>query len=271
MTLDVEDSVAGFLGVQIQRDPKNGQVHMTQTGLIDCIIEALGCEDLPPVDTPADTVLGKDEFGDPAACAFNHASVQGMAWYLERHSRPDLSFAASQTARFSFNPKRSHELALIRIGQYLKKTRKKGLTHEPFNSNSFQMDCCVDGDFMGLYGKEQRTDPDNVKSRTGYVININGCPIIWGSKLQDSISLSTMMAECCALSSTMREVLPLRDLIKVVAKASGLDDSCISEFRTRTWEDNEGCWTLANMDPGQHTAHLDQSSTIVRFTGSGRT
>ena len=87
------------------------------------------------------------------------------------------------------------------------------------------MDCCVDSDFMGLYGKEQRTDPDNVKSRTGYVININGCPIIWGSKLQDSILLSTMMAECCALSSTMHEVLPLQDLIKVVAKASGLDDS----------------------------------------------
>ena len=123
-------------------------------------------------------MLGKDEFGDPAACTFNYASVQGMTWYLERHSRPDLSFAASQTARFSFNPKRSHELALIRIGQYLKKTRKKGLTYEPFNSNSFQMDCYVDSDFMGLYGKEQRTDPDNVKSRTGYVININGCPII---------------------------------------------------------------------------------------------
>ena len=51
----------------------------------------------------------------------------------------------------------------------------------------------------------------------------------------------------------MREVLPLRDLIKVVAKASGLDDSCTSEFRTRMWEDNEGCWTLANVDPGQHT------------------
>ena len=253
MTLEVEDSVAGFLGVQVSRDEKTGKVQMTQTGLIDRIIEALGCEDLPPADTPADTVLGKDEFGDPAACTFNYASVQGMIWYLERHSRPDISFAASQTARFAFNPKRSHELALIRIGQYLKKTRTKGLIYEPFDSKHFQMDCHVDSDFMGLYGKEQRSDPDNVKSRTGYVISINGCPITWASRLQDSISLSTMMAEYYALSTAMREVIPLRDLVKVVAKASGLEEDCATDFKVIVWEDNDGCWTLANMDPGQHT------------------
>ena len=115
------------------------------------------------------------------------------------------------------------------------------------------MDCHVDSDFMGLYGKEQRSDPDNVKSRTGYVISINGCPITWASCLQDSISLSTMMAEYYALSTAMREVIPLRDLVKVVAKASGLEEDCATDFKVIVWEDNDGCWTLANMDPGQHT------------------
>ena len=121
---------------------------MTQTGLIDRIITALRCDDLEGADTPAVETLGKDEFGDPPSCTFNYASVIGMIWYLERHTRPDLGFAASQCARFSFNPKRSHELALIRIGQYLKKTRKRGLIYKPFDTNKLQMDVHVDSDFM---------------------------------------------------------------------------------------------------------------------------
>jgi len=253
ITLEIEKDVAGFLGVDIKRDADGGKITMTQTGLIDRIIEALKVEDLDPVATPADDVLGKDEDGDPANCSFNYASVIGMLWYLYGHSRPDLGFAVSQAARFSFAPKRSHELALIRIGQYLKGTRDKGLIFEPVPVDQLTMDVYVDSDFMGLYGKELRSDPSNVKSRTGYVINLNGCPVVWSSKLQDSIALSTMMAEYYALSTAMREVVPLRELVKTVAVGCGIDEKCLTTFKTTIWEDNNGALTLANLDPGQQT------------------
>ena len=71
MTLEAEDEVAGFLGVHIQRDEVTGQVVLTQEGLTDRIISALGCDDLPGVKTPADKVLGKDEDREPANCTFN--------------------------------------------------------------------------------------------------------------------------------------------------------------------------------------------------------
>ena len=64
----------------------------------DRIIEALDVEHLPPVDTPADEILGKDELGEPANCTFSYPSVIGMLWYLYGHSRPDLGFAVSQAA-----------------------------------------------------------------------------------------------------------------------------------------------------------------------------
>ena len=253
MTLEAEDEVAGFLGVHIQRNEETGEVVLTQEGLTDRIISALGCDDLPGVKTPADDVLGKDEEGEPANCTFNYASVIGMLWYLYGHSRPDLGFAVSQAARFAFAPKRSHELALIRIGQYLKETRKKGMILKPMSTNSFKMDAYVDSDFMGLYGKEKRTDPTNVKSRTGFVICINDCPIIWSSKLQDGVALSTMMAEYYALSTCMREVLPLRELTKGVARGLGIGDDVFTEFNTTVWEDNNGALSLANLEPGQST------------------
>ena len=167
---------------------------------------------------------------------------------------PDLGFAVSQAARFAFDPKRSHEIALIQIGQYLKATKERGMILKPLQDSKFKMDVYVDSDFMGLYGKELRTNPDNVKSRTGFVILLNGCPIVWASKLQSSISLSTMMAEYYALSTAMREVLPLRDRIVSVAEGLGIDTHCLTEFKTTVWEDNMGALTLANMDPGQYTA-----------------
>jgi hypothetical protein len=254
MLLEEEDDVAGFLGVHIERDDKKGEVTLTQVGLIDRIIEALQIDELPPVGTPADDVLGKDLDGDPPDCAFNYPSVIGMLWYVESHSRPDIGFAVSQAARFAFSPKRSHELALIRVGQYLKATRECGLTMKPTDVTQLQMDVYVDSDFMGLYGRELRSDPTNVKSRTGYVICMNSCPIIWSSKLQESIALSTMMAEYYALSTAMREVIPLRNLVATVAAGCGLDEHCLTTFKTTVHEDNSGALALANLEPGQHTA-----------------
>ena len=121
------------------------------------------------------------------------------------------------------------------------------------STDHFEMDAYVDSDFLGLYGKEDRTDPENVKSRGGHVILINGCPIIWQSKLIDAICLSTMMAEYYALSIAMREVLPLRDLVKTVAQGINIDDKVQTDFKVTIWEDNNGCLTLANLDPGQST------------------
>ena len=252
MTLEIEDSVAGFLGVHIDRQ-EDGRIVLTQKGLIDKIIEALQIEDLPPVSTPATECLGKDEFGDPANCAFNYASVIGMIWYLYGHSRPDIGFATSQAARFTFQPKRSHELALIRLGQYLKGTRDKGLILKPMTMDKFSMDVYCDSDFLGIYGKEKRTDPDNVRSRGGYVILVNGCPVVWKSTLLQSICLSTMMAEYYTLSLALREVLPLRDLIGAITKGLNLSDDLMTTFQVTIWEDNMGALTLANLDPGQNT------------------
>ena len=255
MKLEAEDSVAGFLGVHIDRNEATGEITLTQRGLIDRIIDALQIEGLPAVSTPATGPLGKDEFGDPPNGTFSCPSVIGMLWYLTKHSRPELSFACSQVARYTFNPKRSHELALIRIGQYLKSTRDKGLILKPtdFDKQGFTMDIYVDSDFCGRFGSDEPTNPDNVRSRAGYVICVNNCPITWNSKLMDPICLSTMMAEYYALSMSMREVLPLRDLVRTVGRGIKIDDKVMSTFKVTIWEDNMGALTLANLDPGHNT------------------
>ena len=80
-------------------------------------------------DTPANTVLYKDDKGKQRVQQWNYRSVIGMITYLSSASRPDVSFAAHPCARFSSNPKRCHEEAVQRIGHYLKRTKDCGMIY----------------------------------------------------------------------------------------------------------------------------------------------
>ena len=83
----------------------------------------------------------------------------------------------------------SHELAVMRIGQYLVNNPDKGII---YNVDKFRgLEVYVDADFSGGWSQADTQNADNVLSRTGYIICYANCPIIWGSKLQTEIALST--------------------------------------------------------------------------------
>ena len=252
MELEEEDDVAGFLGVHIKRNEDDGSIELTQTGLTKRVVEALGVETLPIVQTPAAYgALPADKDGDPPQGTYNYASVVGMLQYLQAHSRPDITFAVSQCARYVHNPRRSHEIALERIGQYLRGTMDRGMIIQP--TNQLQLDCFVDADFAGLWGYENKNDPSCVKSRTGFVFKMAGCPVLWTSKLQPDIATSTMEAEYNALSTAMKDLLPLRHLLMAVADGVGINRNSLATFKTTVWEDNNGALTLARLEPGRMT------------------
>jgi hypothetical protein len=132
MDLEVEGEVSGFLGVHIEKNVVDGTIVLTQTGLIKRIIEALEVSSLPIKHTPETAEpLVKDEEGEEPDGTFNYASVIGMLQYFQNHSRPDITFAVSQCARFIHQPRRTHELAMMRIGKYLKGMIEKGLVFRP--------------------------------------------------------------------------------------------------------------------------------------------
>jgi Reverse transcriptase (RNA-dependent DNA polymerase)./Integrase core domain. len=253
MDLEVEDSVEGFLGISIKRESNNDNsesISLTQTGLIDRIINALGLDaNSNGISTPApEKPLPKDSEGDPHDLGFNYASVVGMAMYLCNNSRPDFAFAVHQCARYSFSPTRKHAEYLKKLGRYLLKTRDKGLILKPMPSGDIKIDCYVDADFAGLWNSEDNQDPHCVRSRTGYVICIGGSPIIWSSKLQSEIAMSTMEAEYIAMSTACRELLPLRNLFKEIAGALNVNEDDVQAMHTTVWEDNVGALTLSNLE-----------------------
>jgi hypothetical protein len=105
-----------------------------------------------------------------------------------------------------------------------------------------------------VYGLiESKSDPTCVKSRTGFAICIANCPVIWSSKLQSEIATSTMESEYSALSSTMRDLLPFRELLISLSPSISARGRHQSTFRTTVHEDNVGALSLANLEPGRST------------------
>lgn len=249
--LRMEGSAEGFLGIDIKKE--DNQITLSQSGLAKRIVEALGLDSKlsSAVDTPAEaSPLPQDKDGALAHGNFNYASVVGMCLYLTR-SRPDLSFAVHQCARYTFAPRRSHEIALQRIGRYLKGTLDKGIILSP--SDSLDVDCYADSDFAGLWGVEDNQDPHCARSRTGYVINVAGCPVISASKLQSEIALSTMEAEYVAFSTACKDLFPLCDKLHEIATAVNAPCKLGSNFHIRIHEDNAAALKLAGLEPGRMT------------------
>ncbi len=60
------------------------------------------------------------------------------------------------------------------------------------------------------------------KSRTGFVINVANCPVLWVSKLQTETAWSTMEVEVIALEHSCRELFPIIDLVTELDTVFGL-------------------------------------------------
>ncbi len=244
LSLTVEDDDAyAFLGVKV--DPnEHGGFTMTQKGLIEKVLKTVGMTESKPQATPAiKEPLGMDADGSPFQEEWNYAAVVGMLLYLSSNSRPDIQFAVHQCAQFTHGPRNSHAKAIKRICRYLKGTETRGLEFTP--TEAMELDCYVDADFAGLWHYEPEQDPVCVKSRTGYVITLGGCPVTWVSKLQSEIALSTLEAEYIALSQSMRDLLPMRRVLQEIGEQLSLDFAKPALVHSTIFEDNNGALGLA--------------------------
>lgn len=86
------------------------------------------------------------------------------------------------------------------------------------------MDYYVDSDFSGLWPNEDKLDPICVKSRTGYVICLADCSLVWKFILQEIIAMSTCMSGYIVWSTVMKDLLPLKEFVDVVKFVVGMEE-----------------------------------------------
>ncbi len=180
----------------------------------------------------------------------------GKLNFLEKSTRPEIAYAVHQCAHFCSVPKQSHAEVVKHIGRYLQSTQDKGLIINP-SGNTFT--CYADASYAGDWKQEAAIDdPTTACSRTGYVITYAQCPIVWGSKLQTEIALSTTEAEYIALSISAREIIPLLSLAQEVATFGVIHKVETPIMRCKIFEDNEGAVEMTNVPKMRpRTKHLN--------------
>jgi len=99
------------------------------------------------------------------------------------------------------------------------------------------------------------------------VILYQGCPILWASKMQTQCALSTMESEYLALSQSMRDLIPVREILKelvqFVFKKEKATPKCSANSKaftnilseehespipkSKVYEDNNACLKFARL------------------------
>jgi hypothetical protein len=250
-----EGKVGEFLGIRITKQA-DGNFYLTQTSLMEKVLKAAGLQYCNRCLTPVSTTpVGSYMDGTPF--------IVGMLMYLAANTRPDITYAVHQAARYTDDPRASHALAIKRILRYIKGTKDKRIYFKPDGTE--KIDCYVDSYFAGLFSVEDKQQPISAKSRTCYVIMYSGVPIFWLSNMQTQIALSTMEAEYIALSQSMRDLIPIREILKEIrvmvfgdeaykpkctTHCKSFKDSTAGDViipQSIVYEDNQACLKFAQM------------------------
>ena len=259
-TVDDQGDVGDFLGIQVQKQ-EDGSIMLMQPQLVDSIIKDLHLQSssnskkTPSVTTSS---LHKDTDGPEMTPDFHYCSVIGKLNFLEKSTHPNISISMHQCMCFLENPKRSHTEAVKCIGRYLLSSRDKRLII--FSNELWHFDCWVDADFAGIWRhRDAHVDPMTSKSRLGWLVHFAGAPITWASKMQMITAMSTTEAEYIALSTSLRELIPMVGMLQE-AREHGLHvDYLPPKVHCTVFEDNSGARELARLPKIRpRTKHINQ-------------
>jgi hypothetical protein len=207
---------------------------------------------------PSSTILRQDLDGEPFQEKWDYQRIIGKLNFLENSTRAEIAYAIHQCARFANNPRKSHANAVKYLCRYLLATKDEGIILKPDVSKSFEVH--VDCDFAGNWVKEDAmNDPSTAKSRTGYIISYAGCPIVWASKLQTEVVLSTTESEYVGLSESLRIAIVMMSLLKEMKEHRVDLPKTTPVVYCKLFEDNAGAIHLVNapkMRP--RTWHINQ-------------
>jgi hypothetical protein len=238
-----------FLGMKVVQNT-SGDVWIGQPAYAADILHKFHMDDAKPVSTPVDTGCKLVKATDHCERVDQqlYQSVVGSLLYLSIATRPDITFAVNNVAKYCADSTKQHWTAVKRIMRYLKGTLNFGLCYRKSVS-----DQCVgysDADWAG--------DVDDRHSTSGYVFLVSGSVVSWKSKKQTSVALSTAEAEYVALASAAQEALWLRQLLGDLTMNQSAKPILI-------FEDNQSAIAMTK-NPQYHgrSKHIDIKHHFVR-------
>jgi hypothetical protein len=241
-----DGAIQTYLGCEIERDMSTGTTTLSQKHYAEDILRTYGFWGSLPLATmlPPHTRLSKDDCDPTPERAFHlrYRGIVGSLGYLVNMTRPDLAFAYSELSKYVQRPGKAHMAAAEHTLRYLRGTFDKSLR--------FSRDCPIVDTPWGWVDSDWAGDTDTRRSHAAYIIMMNGGPISWKSRRQDSVALSTSEAEYMAASEVGKEILYLRAILRDVGYAQTAP--------TNIYEDNLACIAMStNPVRRKSSRHID--------------
>ena len=191
-----------MLGVKIKRDHEANTIYLSQCMYINSILRWYNFKDLKPLSTPMDPSFQLTPDQAPATMA-EHAAMHDKPYrkavgafnWAALTTRPDITFAVATVTQFTANPGIPHWEAVKQIYCYLAGTRDLWLTY----SETRQV---LEG-----YANADGSMNEDRHAITGYLFLIDRGAILWSSKRQEIISLSTTESKYIIVTHRMKEAL----------------------------------------------------------------
>ena len=198
-------------GIGILRNRENHTISLSQTALIDRIVDQFGQADAHSVDTPmvAGLQVTRPDKSSPIPSNIAdwiartpYRSLIESLNYLTIGTHPDIAFAVNRLASVldCYHPK--HWDAAICVVWYLKGTHL--LTLELRGSNPIRT--------LGFSNSDYNNCPDTSHSIGAYCFSLGSGAVSWASHKQTHAMDSSYYAEYISLHDTLHEVLFLRQL-----------------------------------------------------------
>ena len=248
VTLDPEM----YVGIHLQRDRNHHLIYIDQELYIKSMLQKYHFDECHAISTPAEPgahlrpiTTDTDETVEPQ---FPFAQIIGSLQFAALTTRPDIAYAVNNAAQFKNHPTTANCNAVRRILRYLRGTSDFRIPLGGDHS-SFTLTAYADADYAAAI-----TDR---KSRTGYVIFLDGNPVAWASKKQPCVATSTTHSEYIACYAAATEVIWLRRLLASI----GIPQS----KPTTIFTDSQSAMRLA-LNPEFHsrTKHVDVKFHFLR-------
>jgi hypothetical protein len=187
-----------LLGIEIHRD--GTRVSLGQNDYIATILRRFSMDHAHGVLTPMDPRIILDSAEDRREKELeditDYQAVVGSLMYAALPTRPDISYKVAALSRYNLWPFTGYMTTAKRLLQYLKSTSNFGLH---FNGNRIGID--IGNSLVGYSDSDWANDSASRKSQGGHVFLASNAAILWQSRKQTLIAVSTLEAEFIACSN----------------------------------------------------------------------
>ncbi len=197
----IDRDLKKFVGYEIE--VTNDGIKIGQEEYVKKMLETFEMSECFGVATP---MVPNVEISDPEGEVLKtnklYRGILGSLLFVNLSTRPDICFAVNRMSSFSEKPTTMQLKHLKRILRYLKENPSKKLYYKRGN---IEVSMSCDSSWRNA---------EDSRSVYGFLVKINGTPVVFRSKVQRGVAMSSSEAEYIGIAESLKELLFIKNIVE---------------------------------------------------------